>query len=145
MKKQEITLKRCPHFTTLFSALLFLACMTVTSFSQSDVTISNPSAEYLRTSPLSLDGTSTLQPLPITSDRTLDFPIGQATSAAAISVNTNPGTANNGNGGSGAGPQGTSRLEGTSPGGNIFGLTTVPTFQVAFFTGSQFNFTLIGN
>ena len=120
--------------------------MTVTSFSQSDVTISNPSAEYLRTSPLSLNGNSALQPLPITSDRTLDFPIGQPSSGAAISVNTNSGKVNHGDGGSGAGAQGASRtLEGTSPGGNIFGLTTVPTFQGAFFTGSQFNFTMIGN
>ena len=139
-------MKRYPRFTTVFSILIFLACMTVTSFSQSDVTISNPSAEYLRTSPLSLNGNSALQPLPITSDRTLDFPIGQPTSGAAISVNTNSGKVNHGDGGSGAGVQGASRtLEGTSPGGNIFGLTTVPTFQGAFFTGSQFNFTMIGN
>src|SRR5205807_7043800 len=81
----------------------------------------------------------------ISSSTTLNFPIGQATSAAAISVKFNPGTANNGNGGAGASPQGASRLEGTSPGGNIFGLTTVPTFQGAFFKGSQFNFTMIGN
>ena len=138
-------MKRYPRFTTVFSILIFLACMTATSFSQSDVTISNPSAEYLRTSPLSLNGNSALQPLPITSDRTLDFPIGQPTSGAAISVNTNSGKVNHGDGGS-ADAQGASRtLEGTSPGGNIFGLTTVPTFQGAFFTGSQFNFTMIGN
>lgn len=127
---------------------LFMAVLVFITVSSVGQTIDNPTPGYLRTTPLSL-GPAGSSPIPtsglISSNTTLDFPIGQATSAAAISVNFNPGTADNGAGGAGSGPQGTSSLKGTSPGGNIFGLTTVPTFQGAFFKGSQFNFTMIGN
>ena len=124
---------------------LFMAVLVFITINSAGQTITNPTPGYLRTTPLSLN--STAGPISnssvISSATVLKFPIGQKTSAAALSVNTNPGNAD---GGAGAGPQSTARtLQGTSPGGNIFGLTTVPTFQGAFFKGRQFNFTMIGN
>lgn len=133
---------------SLKSFPLFMAVLVFITVSSVGQTITNPAPGYLRATPHFL-GPAATGPIStsglISSSTTLNYPIGQATSAAALSVKFNPGTANNGAGGTGAGTQGTSPLKGTSPGGNIFGLTTVPTFQGAFFTGSQFNFTMIGN
>lgn len=137
-------MRTSPSFKSLFLLLAILALMTISSVGQ---TINNPTPGYLRATPLSLDATAgPVSNLSVISSGTvLKFPTGAQTSAAALSINTNPGNADNADGGTGAGPQAASHLQGALPGGNIFGLTTVPTFQGAFFKGRQFNFTMIGN
>lgn len=111
--------------------------------------IAGSSPSYVRALPRAIDATQASQIQPISSSTVLDFPANASSSRDIFKTWRGAGSSN-----SGAafpkvfqGPNGDEFLLGVSKGplgGTITGLDTLPTFQGAFFHGSLYDFTMIG-
>jgi hypothetical protein len=153
-------MRSIPRFTSLFLVMLFVACITASSFGQTPddgaaAIIQSGGPGYLRVMPQSVDPSQ--PPASIDSSMVLTFPANAASSSEVFLTDTSAsGTA--GNGGSANSPaQNRAGRDGWDDEGRranrptIDGLDSTATFSGAFINqagpslGRLFNFTMMGN